>query len=432
MSPLSHSAPLATAADKALLSDASGRLSAHDLPERFEGRIAIVIPAYGEAENLSELLPRMPTQIGGVPAAVLVVDDGSEDDTPGAALRAGAVLARLPENHGGGAALRAGYALMVDAGAVVVVTMDADGQHRPEELARLAEPVLGGRVQLVQGSRVLGSAEPGAFARELGVALFNRLVRILVGVRVTDCSNSFRAIQTEILRELDLRQPQFHAAEFLIEAISRGFSFEEVPVSVLRRQHGRSKKPATLRYGLGFSLAIIGAWGRSVVRRGTIRPTIRAAETRVEGPARERAAKPLGLARPAPIESPQRQCKHSGSTEVSDLEALELIAHRPQQHPEREQRRDGQPAVGGAQRLVAGERGLIERAGDQMQAHAHADERQPDAPVGVVLAEHMAHHERPEGEQSEDHRRGEDRDRADRRADRVCEGGASSSDHQPS
>jgi len=278
MSPLSRPVSLATAIDGALLSDARGPLSVDELAEGFAGRIAIVIPAYNESQNLAELLPHMPSQLAGVPAAVLVVDDGSADDTAGATLRAGAVLACLPENRGGGAALRVGYALMVQAGADVVVTMDADGQHRPEELARLVEPVLAGRAQLAQGSRILGSAEPGTFARELGIDLFNRLVRLLTGVVVTDCSNSFRAMRSELLPELELLQPQFHAAEFLIEAITRGFSLEEVPVSVLRRQHGRSKKPATLRYGLGFSWAIIGAWSRSVVRRGTVRRGIRSAK----------------------------------------------------------------------------------------------------------------------------------------------------------
>jgi len=279
MSPLSHPASPPTSADGALLSVAGGPLSIAELPARFAGRIAIVIPAYNEGQNLAELLPRMPSHLIGVPAAVLVIDDGSADDTPDAALSAGAVLARLPENRGGGAALQVGYALMVQARACVVVTMDADGQHRPEDLARLVEPVLSGRARLVQGSRVLGSAEPGTFARELGIGLFNRLVRVLTGVRVTDCSNSFRAISTELLPELELVQPQFHAGEFLIEAITRGYSFEEVPVSVLRRQHGSSKKPATLRYGLGFSSAIIAAWRRSVMRRGTVRRRIRAAES---------------------------------------------------------------------------------------------------------------------------------------------------------
>lgn len=283
MSHFSHHAPLAAAADGALLSEADHPLTVEELSTRFEGRVAIVIPAYEESENLAELLPRVPGQVGGVPTAVLVVDDGSTDDTAGAVLRAGAVLARLPENRGGGAALRVGYALMVKARATVVVTMDADGQHQPQDLERLLEPILGGQVELALGSRVLGSAEPGTFARELGIALFNRLVRVLTGAQITDCSNGFRAIRTELLPELDLRQPQFHAAEFLIEAITRGFSFEEVPISVLRRQHGQTKKPATLRYGLGFSSAIFGAWRRSVLRRGTIRRSVPAAEPLAAG-----------------------------------------------------------------------------------------------------------------------------------------------------
>jgi glycosyltransferase involved in cell wall biosynthesis len=258
---------LPTDADDALVSDGAGPLDARDLAERFGGRIAIVIPAYGEAENLTSLLPRVPAAVGGVPAAVLVVDDGSTDDTAGTAMHAGAVVARMPDNRGGGAALRVGYALMLQSRAAIVVTMDADGQHRPEELERLLEPVLAGRAELAQGSRVLGSAAPGAYARELGIGFFNRVLRVITKARITDCSNGFRAIRAERLPELDLRQPQFHAAEFLIEALTRGVSFEEVPVSVLRRANGSSKKPPTLRYGAGFAGAIFAAWRRSLARR---------------------------------------------------------------------------------------------------------------------------------------------------------------------
>jgi glycosyltransferase involved in cell wall biosynthesis len=251
-----------------LLSADRGALSAAEFSGRFKDRVAILIPAFEEAANLSELLPLIPATVGGEPTAVLVIDDGSGDDTSGAAERAGAAVARLPVNRGGGAALQVGYALMAEAGARVVITMDADGQHRPEDLDRVAEPVLSGRAQFAQGSRTLGHNEPGAVARELGIVVFNRLVRVLTGTHVTDCSNSFRAIRTELLPALDLRQPQFHAAEFLIEAITRGISLEEVPVSVLNRRHGSSKKPATLRYGLGFSRAIVAAWRRSLTRRG--------------------------------------------------------------------------------------------------------------------------------------------------------------------
>jgi cellulose synthase/poly-beta-1,6-N-acetylglucosamine synthase-like glycosyltransferase len=333
MNPFSHPPSRATATDDVLLSDAVRPLTVADLSERFGGRIAVVIPAYDEAENLAELLPRVPDQLDGVPAAVLVLDDGSADETAAAALGAGAVVARLPENRGGGAALRIGYALMVAAGASVVITMDADGQHQPEEIATLVEPVLSERAELVQGSRVLGSAEPGAFARELGIALFNRLVRVLTRVRVTDCSNSFRAIRTELLPELDLRQPQFHAAEFLIEGLTRGFVFEEVPVSVLSRRHGRSKKPATVRYGLGFSWAIISAWRRSILRRGTVRPGTRAALARSAAGRGAQARRDPPRLTPDPRARLAQRSERANGGGMADPEELLVADHRTQ-HPD--------------------------------------------------------------------------------------------------
>ena len=252
--------------------------------ERFAGGVAIVIPAYEEEENLAELLPRIPSSVCGVHAAVLVVDDGSGDDTSAAAIDGGAVVARLAANAGGGAALRVGYELVVDAGAEIVVTMDADGQHRPEDIERLVAPVRSGRAQLAQGSRTLGHAEGGVFVRELGVTMFNRLIGILTRTRVTDCSNSFRALRAELLAELELRQRQFHAAELLIEAITRGVVIQEVPVSVLPRRHGSSKKPPTVRYGAGFGAAIVSTWVRSLRRRARARRSDPAPDAVAAGP----------------------------------------------------------------------------------------------------------------------------------------------------
>ena len=91
---------------------------------------------------------------------MLVVDDGSRDGTGEVAAEHGAVVARHVINRGGGAALRTGYRLMVDSGAEIVVTLDADGQHLPSEMERLVKPVLDGEVDVAHGSRVLGEAEP--------------------------------------------------------------------------------------------------------------------------------------------------------------------------------------------------------------------------------------------------------------------------------
>ncbi len=232
------------------------------LTERFRDRVAVVVPAYNEEDNIGQVLPRIPATVCGLGTAVLVVDDGSRDRTGEIAREYGAAVARHATNLGGGAALRTGYRLMVDSGARIVVTLDADGQHRPEEMDRLVGPVADGTVDLAHGSRVLGEADANTLAREMGIIFFNRLVSLITRTKVSDCSNGYRAVRATVLPQLVLRQEQFHTSEFMIEAIKRGVAATEVAVTVDRRLHGHSKKPAVLRYGLGFTNAIMRTWLR--------------------------------------------------------------------------------------------------------------------------------------------------------------------------
>jgi hypothetical protein len=232
------------------------------LPERFRDRVAVVIPAYNEADSVGGVIRQIPPEVCGEPTAVLVVDDGSRDNTGEEAAKAGAIVARHVINRGGGAAVRTGYRLMAESGALVVVTLDADGQHVPAEMERLVRPVLDDEVDVAHGSRVLGEAEPNARARELGIVFFNRAVSLITQTRVSDCSNGYRAVRTSVLPQLVLRQEQFHTSEFLIEAIKRGIPAKEIPVTVQKRLHGHSKKPAVVRYGLGFTNAIVRTWLR--------------------------------------------------------------------------------------------------------------------------------------------------------------------------
>jgi hypothetical protein len=231
-------------------------------PEQFRGRIGVLVPAYNEAESVGWVLDRIPARVCGAETAVLVVDDGSRDATGEIAAQQGAVVARHVINRGGGAALRTGYRLLADSGATVVVTLDADGQHLPSEMERLVEPVLSGEVAVAHGSRVLGDAEPNHYARELGIVFFNRMVSLITRTKVSDCSNGYRAVRSDVLPQLVLRQEQFHTSEFLIEAIKRGIPAKEVPVTVANRRHGHSKKPAVVRYGIGFANAIVRTWLR--------------------------------------------------------------------------------------------------------------------------------------------------------------------------
>jgi Glycosyl transferase family 2 len=232
------------------------------LPGLFRDKIAVLVPAYNEAENIAHVLDRIPTQVCGRETAILVIDDGSRDGTGDIAREHGVAVARHVINRGGGAATRTGYRLLVDSGAEIVVTLDADGQHLPSEMQRLVEPVLSGKVDVAHGSRVLGEAERSHISREVGIVFFNRIVSLITRTHVTDCSNGYRAVRASVLPQLVLRQEQFHTSEFLIEAIKRGVPAEEIPVTVVKRLHGHSKKPAVVRYGVGFANAIVRTWLR--------------------------------------------------------------------------------------------------------------------------------------------------------------------------
>src|SRR6476619_3150534 len=232
------------------------------LPDRFRDKIAVVIPAYNEGESVGDVVRQIPKEVCGERTSVLVVDDGSRDDTSEEAAKAGAIVARHVINRGGGAALRTGYRLMAEPGALVVVTLDADGQHLPSEMERLVKPVLDDEVDVAHGSRVLGEADANSRSREFGIVFFHRVVSFINRTKVSDCSNGYRAVRTTVLPQLVLRQEQFHTSEFLIEAIKRGIPAKEVPVTVAKRTHGHSKKPAVMRYGIGFANAIVRTWLR--------------------------------------------------------------------------------------------------------------------------------------------------------------------------
>ena len=225
-------------------------------------RSVVVSPAFDEAENVGAVIRAMPAEIDGFHVIPIVVDDHSDDGTADAAREAGALAVRLPIRRGGGLALRVGYDIALDLGADIVVSIDADGQHQPEELPTLVRPIIEGRADHVNGSRMLGDFERESLIRHLGVHFFSRLVTILTGQRVTDISSGYRATSAATLRTLLLEQDQFWTSEVTIEALRRKARVVEVPVTFLTRRGGVTKKPKSLRYGWNFTKAIVKTWLR--------------------------------------------------------------------------------------------------------------------------------------------------------------------------
>jgi hypothetical protein len=224
--------------------------------------IVVVMPAYNEAENIGAVLHAMPDRLYGYPIVPVVVDDASVDGTSEVARKAGALVARLPIRRGGGLALRVGYELALQLDAVAVVTMDADGQHVPDEMPLLVKPILEGEADMVNGSRVLGGFERESLIRHVGVHFFSWLVTLLTGSRVTDVSNGYRATRADVLKRLDLDQDQFWTSELLIEGMRHRLRIREVPITVRARAGGLSKKPKSLKYAKNFAKAILQTWLR--------------------------------------------------------------------------------------------------------------------------------------------------------------------------
>ncbi len=184
--------------------------------------IMIVIPAFNEAENLSYLLPKIPTKIKDTELGVLVVDDGSDDETIQIVKELNQFVVSNPINRGGGAALRLGYDILKNSDATICVTMDADGQHRPEDIEALVSPIIKDEYDVVIGSRVLGTREKDNPIRIAGVHIFSAIISSLLGKRITDPSSGFRAFKMDKMKSFNLYEDQYHTSELIIEAVKKG------------------------------------------------------------------------------------------------------------------------------------------------------------------------------------------------------------------
>jgi glycosyltransferase involved in cell wall biosynthesis len=204
-------------------------------------RIAVVIPALDEERSLPLVLQAIPRWVD----RVVVVDNGSADDTAGVARRWGAVVTREPV-RGYGRACLAGLARAKDSD--IVVFLDADFSDYPEEMDALLNPVCDGEADLVIGSRTLGERQRRAMPlhQRLGNRLTTLLMRLAGGYRYTDLG-PFRCIRTARLPELAMQDPDYGwTVEMQVKAVFHGLRIREVPVRY-RRRIGTSKISGSLR-----------------------------------------------------------------------------------------------------------------------------------------------------------------------------------------
>jgi len=233
-------------------------------------RAVVVIPCLNEEDAIGLLVadvravaasPDLPVDV----TSILVVDNGSTDRTAAVAEAAGATVVPEPRRGYGRACLTGVEA----AGEVdLIVLMDGDRSDRPDELPLLLAPLLAGEADLVIGSRLLGSYEPGSLLPQqiVGNKVAAVLLRLLYGVRVTDIG-PFRVIRRNTLLGLGMREMTYGwSVEMIARAARAGLTVREVPVTYRNRAGGVSKVSGNLRASLKAGYRIIGAILRS--RRG--------------------------------------------------------------------------------------------------------------------------------------------------------------------
>ncbi len=216
-------------------------------------RVVAVIPARNEEQAIGKVIAALPRD---VVAQVIVVDNGSTDNTAAVARAAGAqVVTELRPGYG--RACAAGVAAAH--GADILLFLDGDYSDFPEEATRVLEPILSGAADLVIGSRLRGRREPGALATHqlFGNWLVSHLMRLLYGMRITDLG-PFRAIRAELLFDLAMREMTYGwPTEMMVKAARRGARVSEVPVSY-RRRIGQSKISGTVRGSVLATYYILG------------------------------------------------------------------------------------------------------------------------------------------------------------------------------
>lgn len=219
--------------------------------------IGLLIPAYNEAENLGGVLADVPDYVDHV----LVVNDGSVDETATVASNYGAQVVSHSTNKGVGATFNTGVRYMLKTNVDILVNMDADGQFQPGDISRLLDPVIDGQAQFVTASRFIDkNLHPVMPAiKKWGNFQMSRLISKLTGQKFYDVSCGFRAYHRETLYRMNLFGSFTYTQETFIDLVFKDVDIKEVPVKVLgKREKGKSRVASNLfRYGWQTSKIIL-------------------------------------------------------------------------------------------------------------------------------------------------------------------------------
>jgi glycosyltransferase involved in cell wall biosynthesis len=205
--------------------------------------VFVGIPAYNEEKNIASVILKLKT----ITDKIIVCDDGSSDSTGEIAEKLGASVIRHVKNLGYGAAIKSIFLKAKEMKADVLVTFDADGQHRIEDVEKLVKPIYEGRLDIVIGSRFLdkNNSQVPEY-RKFGIKIITKVTNTSLQNELTDSQSGLRAYNSKVLSELTLSETGMGVStEILIKASKNGLRIGEIPITILYEGETSSQHPIT-------------------------------------------------------------------------------------------------------------------------------------------------------------------------------------------
>lgn len=203
-------------------------------------KIVVGLPAFNEEKNIASLI----TKINRITQHVIVCDDGSTDSTGSIAKNMGAIVVNHTKNLGYGNAIKSLFTKFLEDDGDILVTFDADGQHRVEDIESVLEPILKGEADIVIGSRFIGMESQIPKYRKIGIKAITGLTNAITGSQIKDSQSGFRAYTSNALRKIHtIENGMGISTEILIKASKNDLKITEIPIEVTYAEDGSTHNP---------------------------------------------------------------------------------------------------------------------------------------------------------------------------------------------
>ena len=217
-------------------------------------KITVGIPAYNEEKNIASII----TKLKNITDSIIVCDDGSSDMTSEISKNLGAIVISHKKNMGYGAAIRTIFQKSVELDSDILVTFDADGQHRIDDVNKILQPLKNNEADIVIGSRFLDNESKVPNYRKIGIKVITQVTNASLKKKLTDSQSGFRAYNKQALTQISPSEMGMGiSTEILIKASSKGLRIAEIPITILYHDdasthnpvsHGTSVLVSTIKY----------------------------------------------------------------------------------------------------------------------------------------------------------------------------------------